>query len=575
MAKISLRIGILIISLILALFFIINFNAFSGGVQVSDVSINSSAFDAGISKGEIIKQVDGVSVNSITAFYDEVSKIHILPVEIKVQTDSGLFKYDSTVLGFELDENNTIISLSNASSASGLKKNMTVEWINNYSLEDYSFSDIKEKVEPRQRIEILTNQEDYIFLTNENLGISVKPLSKTNIQTGLDIQGGARALVKPERRLDSMEMADLKAVIEQRLNTYGIKDVVVREASNPFSGEQFLVIELSGATPKELQDLIAKQGKFEAKIGNETIFVGGKGDITKVCKDDATCSGISQCVRTDQGYSCRFSFELSLSTKAARKQAEVTSHLSENISNGESYLNETLDLYLDDNLIDKLFISSDLKGKETTTVSVSGSGFGNSRQDATLNAQENMKKLQTVLITGSLPFKLNIEKLDTVSPTVGQEFTRSILIAALVAFIGVCIVIYLRFKKMKLFIPIIITVISEVLLTLGIAALIKWNMDLPSIAGIIAAIGTGVNDQVVMLDESETSKSYTIKERIKRAFFVIFSSYAVGLVSLFPLWFAGAGLLRGFALTTALGISVGVFITRPAFADILSKLTKE
>jgi preprotein translocase subunit SecD len=78
-----------------------------------------------------------------------------------------------------------------------------------------------------------------------------------------------------------------------------------------------------------------------------------------------------------------------------------------------------------------------------------------------------------------------------------------------------------------------------------------------------------------MLDESEVSKSYSIKERIKRAFFIIFSAYAVALVSLFPLWFAGAGLLRGFALTTAIGITVGVFITRPAFADILSRITKE
>jgi len=117
--------------------------------------------------------------------------------------------------------------------------------------------------------------------------------------------------------------------------------------------------------------------------------------------------------------------------------------------------------------------------------------------------------------------------------------------------------------------------IAEAILTLGVAALIKWNLDLPSIAGIIAAIGTGVDDQIVMLDESETSRSYTIKERIKRAFFVIFSAYAVALVSLFPLWFAGAGLLRGFALTTAIGITVGVFITRPAFADILSKLSKD
>ncbi len=569
------RIIILIIALSLSIIAIINFNAFSGGVQVSDVAFNSSASLAGISRGEIIKQVNGQTINSVISFYDEVSKIQILPVEMKIQTDEGLFTYSSTVLDFSLDKDNTIIYLSNVSEKAGLKLNMTVDWINNYSLEDYSFAEIKEKIEPKQRVEIITNQDDYTFLTGENLGLSVIALSKTNIKTGLDIQGGARALIKPEKKLDANEMSDLRSVIEQRLNTYGLKDVVIREASNPFTGEQYLIIELAGASPKELEELIAKQGKFEAKIGNETIFIGGKGDITYVCKDDASCAGIAQCSKIEQGYSCRFSFELDLSPKAARKQADITAGLSENISNGESYLNETLDLYLDDKLIDSLFISSDLKGKETTKVTVSGPGFGNSKNDAIQNTQESMKKLQTVLITGSLPFKLTIEKLDTISPTVGKEFSRGVLIAGLVAFLVVCLVIYLRFRKPKFFIPVVITIISEVILTLGVAALIKWNLDLPSIAGIIAAIGTGVDDQIVMLDESEVSKSYTIKERIKRAFFIIFSAYAVALVSLFPLWFAGAGLLRGFALTTAIGITVGVFITRPAFADILSKISKD
>ena len=39
-----------------------------------------------------------------------------------------------------------------------------------------------------------------------------------------------------------------------------------------------------------------------------------------------------------------------------------------------------------------------------------------------------------------------------------------------------------------------------------------------------------------------------------------------------PLWSAAAGLLRGFALTTILGISIGVLVTRPAFASMLEKL---
>ncbi len=116
---------------------------------------------------------------------------------------------------------------------------------------------------------------------------------------------------------------------------------------------------------------------------------------------------------------------------------------------------------------------------------------------------------------------------------------------------------------------------SEIILTFGIASLIKWNLDLPSIAGIIATIGTGVDDQIVILDESQNSKTYSVKERIKRALFIIFGSYFTVLFSLLPLYWAGAGLLKGFAVTTIIGVSVGVFITRPAFAEIIKRITKE
>ena len=64
------------------------------------------------------------------------------------------------------------------------------------------------------------------------------------------------------------------------------------------------------------------------------------------------------------------------------------------------------------------------------------------------------------------------------------------------------------------------------------------------------------------------------KEKIKRAFFIIFSAYVTTVVAMFPLMFAGAGLIKGFALTTIAGVTIGVFITRPAFAAMIEKLLK-
>jgi preprotein translocase subunit SecD len=42
---------------------------------------------------------------------------------------------------------------------------------------------------------------------------------------------------------------------------------------------------------------------------------------------------------------------------------------------------------------------------------------------------------------------------------------------------------------------------------------------------------------------------------------------------MFPLIFLGLGTLKGFAITTILGVLIGLLITRPAYASIVNKLS--
>src|SRR3989338_9445110 len=116
---------------------------------------------------------------------------------------------------------------------------------------------------------------------------------------------------------------------------------------------------------------------------------------------------------------------------------------------------------------------------------------------------------------------------------------------------------------------------SEAFITLGVAALCSWNLDAPAIAGIIAGMGTGVNDQIIIIDEAVSSGSEGIKQRIKRALFIIFGAFFTIVAAMLPLLWAGAGLLRGFALTTILSVLVGILITRPAFADMIKKSSEQ
>ena len=236
------------------------------------------------------------------------------------------------------------------------------------------------------------------------------------------------------------------------------------------------------------------------------------------------------------------------------------------------YLSEKLYLYVDDIEVDSLLIGASLKGQATTEISIQGSGQGATQEKALDSAKENMRRLQTILITGSLPYKLEIVKLDTISPTLGREFTRSIIMLGIVVFIIISAVLLVRYRKIKMTLAVILTMFSEAFITLGIAAFIGWNLDAPGIAGIIAGMGTGVNDQIVIIDESVSGENSSLKDRIKRALFIIFGAFFTIVAAMIPLFWAGAGLLRGFALTTIIGVSVGILITRPAFADIIRRI---
>ncbi|MFH1590107.1 MAG: hypothetical protein ABIB43_06075 [archaeon] len=417
------------------------------------------------------------------------------------------------------------------------------------------------------------------LIGTEDIGLVVYDAPTNNLRKGLDLSGGTRVILKPEEKVTTDELGVVVSNIKERLNVYGLSDIVVR-VTKDLKGDEFIVVEIAGANKEEVRELLAGQGKFEAKVGSVTVFKGGE-DITYVCRS-ADCSGIDPnygCSPAgDDSWSCRFRFTISLSPEAAQKQADATRYLPTVVEGSQTYLNESLYLYLDDQLVDTLRIGAELGGNAVTDISISGGGFGTSEQEASYDALESMNHLQTILITGSLPVKLEIVKTDAISPLLGAQFIKNAIMIGLFAILSVALVVFVVYRKLSVSIPMIITMFSEAIIILGIASIIGWNIDLAAIAGIIIAIGTGVDHQIVIADEVlKGSKTAYISwnDRIKSAFFIIMAAYFTTLVAMIPLWFAGAGLLKGFAITTILGVSAGVFITRPAFAAMLKVLMKE
>lgn len=447
--------------------------------------------------------------------------------------------------------------------------------INGVEIKDIvSYLNEIEKARINQSIKITTDKQEYILVKKtDNLGISVGKIVNSNLRKGLDLEGGSRAILKPQEELTDAEFKTLIQIMENRLNAFGLSDVQIREASD-LLGNKFVIVEIAGATKEDVEDLIAKQGKFEARINNETVFTGSKEDLTYVCKDDGTCSGIRNCIPAETQTQCTFEFSITLSPKAAKSQADATSKLDINSSSAPNnrYLSKPLDLYIDDKLISSLQIASTLKGVEATQISISGPGYGATQEDAIKDTTREMTKLQTILLTGSLPTKLEILELKSISPVLGESFLRNAIFAGLVSLLAVCTFIFIRYRKFKIIIPMIITLVSEISIILGFAALFKQNIDIATIAGIIATIGTGLNDQIVITDEVLKGKESSLKQNIKNAFFIILVAYAAIFAAMLPLFWAGAGLFKGFALATIVGVTAGILITRPAFAAMLEEI---
>ncbi len=399
---------------------------------------------------------------------------------------------------------------------------------------------------------------------------------KTNIRKGLDLQGGTRVLLQPAEELFNEDLDTLISMMAQRLNVYGLSDLIIRDASD-LSGNQYILVEIAGATEEEIRTLVSSQGKFEAVIANQTVFIGGK-DIKFVCRS-ADCAGIDPqygCQVSGAENTCRFRFSITITPEAAQRQADITSLVPLAVDDTR-YLSAPLELYLDDVKVDELSIGSDLQGSPTTEIMISGSGNGLSRQEAVLNAMENMKNLQTVLYTGALPVKLNVVKIDSISPLLGESFLMNAMLAGAVALFAVMISVFLFYRRLVIALPMVVISAAEIIIMFGFAALIGWNIDLAAVAGIIVAFGTGVNDQIIIADESVRGQRTSMgwKERFKNAFSIIFGAYATIFVAMLPLLFAGAGLLKGFAITTLIGATVGVLVTRPAYAKIVEVLSKE
>ena len=197
-------------------------------------------------------------------------------------------------------------------------------------------------------------------------------------------------------------------------------------------------------------------------------------------------------------------------------------------------------------------------------------------QTSARNASE-AQNLQVDLQAGALPAPLNFDQGTSqyILPSVAQRFKGLSLVTGLVAVLAVAGVVFVRYRELRVAIPMVITALAEVFILLGFSSAVGLALDLSHIAGFIAVIGTGVDDLVIIADEilqSEVKTGRVFQSRFRRAFWVIGAAAATTIIAMSPLAVLSLGDLRGFAIVTIVGVLIGVLITRPAYGNVLRRL---
>ncbi|MEI7960937.1 MAG: hypothetical protein WCI04_01245 [archaeon] len=214
------------------------------------------------------------------------------------------------------------------------------------------------------------------------------------------------------------------------------------------------------------------------------------------------------------------------------------------------------------------------QAKQFSTLRITG------QRAALTEARADLEDLAILLESGSLPTPVKTISKETISPTLGESFLANIYLMVILAAITVALVIVVRYKNPILVIPIVLTGMSEIVIMLGFLAITQRPIDLAAFAGLIAAIGTGIDSEIVITDEVLGKAAHaheSLTTRSKTALFIImtaaFTMIAVmGPILLFAPSLPGLEKLYGFAVVAIVGTLIGILITRPAFNKIVQMI---
>jgi preprotein translocase subunit SecF len=181
---------------------------------------------------------------------------------------------------------------------------------------------------------------------------------------------------------------------------------------------------------------------------------------------------------------------------------------------------------------------------------------------------------------------VRIDRQEAVGAKVGGELQTRAILAILISFIATLIYLAFRFEW-RFGVAAIIATLHDIILTLGLMAVLRMEISLPTVAAFLTIVGYSLNDTIVIFDRIrenlQTGRrqdfiallNKSINETLPRT--VLTSGTT--LITLLALYLFGGVIIRDFALILIAGILLGtyssIFVAAPALLEVEKRFPHE
>ena len=204
------------------------------------------------------------------------------------------------------------------------------------------------------------------------------------------------------------------------------------------------------------------------------------------------------------------------------------------------------------------------KQEEVINVANIQSRLGNSFRITGINNPNEARQLSLLLRAGALIAPIQIVEERTIGPTMGAQNITQGLEACLWGLIASIIFMVVYYRKFGVIAT--TALVANLVLIVGIMSLLPGaTLTMPGIAGIVLTLAVAVDANVLINErikeelKNGRSVQQAIHEGYSGAFSSIIDANVTTLITAIILYAVGTGSIKGFAITTAIGVVTSMF----------------